>query len=218
MLAVNNIHKAKLIDFPFKYSKIQNVLSAAQAETLLKNLPIDGNYRSARSEGSDKVYNVVNNILVELGKETLHNEHLDESWNSFIQEVQGPSYRSALSELLNEDLINCYMEVTLKRYKHQDYISAHTDKDAVRATHMIFLNADWDTQWGGLLHFLHDNQEILETFLPTVAQSVAFVRSPVSWHKVCPVLPIDKERVAVQVAFWNRIDRTVLAGRRIEKL
>jgi Rps23 Pro-64 3,4-dihydroxylase Tpa1-like proline 4-hydroxylase len=218
MLAVDNIHNAKLINSPFKYSKIDNILSPAQAVDLLNNLPTEGNYRSARSEGSDKVYNVVNNILVELGKVTPHNDYLDDSWNNFIQEVQGPTYRHALSALLNEDLLDCYMEVTLKRYKHQDYISAHTDKDAVRATHMIFLNADWDLQWGGLLHFLHDNQETLETFLPTIAQSVAFVRSPVSWHKVCPIVPADKERVAVQVAFWNRIDRTVAAGRKIEKL
>lgn len=218
MIDIERLRSSKLISTPFKYSKIDNILSANLAEKLLETLPLEGNYRSIRKDGSDKIYNVVNNILVELGQKTSVNPNIGIDWNNLIIELQDRQYREALSSLLDEDLVNCYMEITLKRYKLNDYISAHTDKPSVRATHMIFLNESWERDWGGMLYFLNDAQEVLEVFLPTIAQSVAFVRSDISWHKVCPVLSAEKERVVIQVAFWNKIDRTIAPGRIIEEL
>lgn len=218
MIDIEKLRSSKLISTPFKYTKIESILSVIHAEKLLETLPLEGNYRSLRKNGSDKIYNVVNNILVELGQTTLVNPNISIDWNNLIIELQGKQYREALSSLLDEDLVNCYMEITLKRYKLYDYISAHTDKPSVRATHMIFLNENWEQDWGGMLYFLNDAQEILEVFLPTIAQSVAFVRSDISWHKVCPVLAVEKERVVIQVAFWNEIDRTIAPGRIIEEI
>lgn len=218
MIDIERLRSSKLISTPFKYSKIDNILSVNLAEKLLETLPLEGNYRSIRKDGSDKIYNVINNILVELGQKTSVNPNIGIDWNNLIIELQDRQYREALSSLLDEDLVNCYMEITLKRYKLNDYISAHTDKPSVRATHMIFLNESWKPDWGGMLYFLNDAQEVIEVFLPTIAQSVAFVRSDISWHKVCPVLSVEKERVAIQVAFWNKIDRTIAPGRIIKEL
>lgn len=217
MFDISKIYSATMVESPFKFSCIQNFLDSDSVVNLLEDLPQEGNYRSSRVGGSDKVYNVVNNILLPLGEFNKNEENqLPPLWSDFVRGLRSKEYREALSHLLDEDLVNCHMEITLKRYKYQDYISAHTDKADVKATHMLFLNDQWELAWGGLLHLMHDSENTLKAFLPTIASSVAFVRSDVSWHKVCPVLQPNKERIAIQVAFWNTTIRSVAPGRQIQ--
>ncbi len=217
MLDISKLYSASLVEVPFKFSLIQDFLDSNSGKILSDSLPHKGNYRSSRSEGSDKVYNVVNNILLPLEPELAKkNSNLPLLWESLIKQFQSLEYSEALSYLLKEDLEFCHIEITLKRYKYQDYISAHTDKACVKATHLLFLNDDWDAKWGGLLHLMYDSDNTYKTFLPTIASSLAFVRSDASWHKVCPVTQPNKERLALQVAFWNTVERYVAPGRKIQ--
>lgn len=219
MINLNAITQATLKKEPFKYAIIEHFFSKAYAQDLLNQLPSNGNYKSMRTEGSDKTYNVVNNILLALGDDSW-NKASEPSmlWIDCIGQLYSLQYRQALGALLDVDLTNSPMEITLKRYRYQDYISAHTDKKSVRATHMIFLNSSWNESWGGLLHFQNDSKEDFETFIPCRTTSVAFVRSENSWHRVCPMNHPDKERIAIQVAFWNEVDRKIAPGRKIEAI
>ncbi len=217
MINLKALTSATLKTQPFNYATIEQFIAAKYAQDLLMELPSRGNYKSSRTDGSDKTYNVVNNILLTLGDNT-YNKASEPSklWSDFIEQLHGLPYRQTLGSLLDIDLTDSPMEITLKRYRYEDFISAHTDKKSVRATHMIFLNPVWEKNWGGLLHFQTDSKDDFETFLPSYSTSVAFVRAENSWHRVCKMNQPDKERIAVQVAFWNEIDRKIAPGRMIE--
>ena len=47
---------------------------------------------------------------------------------------------------------------------------------------------------------------------------MAFVRADNSWHRVCPMNKKGKERIALQVAFWNQVDRIVAPGRSVQAI
>ncbi|MBV9575755.1 MAG: 2OG-Fe(II) oxygenase [Gammaproteobacteria bacterium] len=214
MINMDSIKNSKLIKSPFRYAVIANCLHQNAANKLFSDLPKENNYRSLRETGSDKTYNVVNNLLLKLGDANAHERnHLTPCWLDLTNQLQTGEYISSLSQLLEEDLSSCHLEITLKRYGYDDYISTHTDKEQVRATHMIFLNPTWDEQWGGQLCFKYDEHIIFKKFLPISAHSVAFVRATNSWHAVEKIVKPDIERIAVQVAFWNKTNREVLPGR-----
>lgn len=214
MINITEISKSQLISLPFRYVVISNFLSKKNADFLFHHLPEKNNYRSVRNEGSDKTYDVVNNLLLKLGDTSPNPEsNLSDSWISLINDLQSEEYITALSSLLNEDLSKCYQEITLKRYGYNHYISPHTDKAHVRATHMLFLNDRWEDSWGGNLCLIDNEKNTFKTFSPVSDYSVAFVRSDISWHSVDKIICPDAERVAIQVVFWNIKSRRVLDGR-----
>ena len=206
--------EAKLIRQPFKYAIIDNMLSDDQAHSLRKDFPTEFLYRSKRDSGSDKTYNVANGILFELGAEGMNqSQPLTEAWRAFIEFLNSKAYNQALSDRLEIDLSQCHLEITLKQYSLHDYISSHTDRSWVSATHLFFLNSHWDESWGGILQFLTDDQTAFFSIPPVFQQSVAFVRSDSSWHEVTPIVHPTEKRLALQVAFWNTLERFVLPGR-----
>jgi Rps23 Pro-64 3,4-dihydroxylase Tpa1-like proline 4-hydroxylase len=217
MITTKAFESAFLVKEPFRYSVIPSCLEPEVFKKLIENLPNANYYRSVRHEGSDKNYNVVNNILLKLGDDSYNKDsYLADIWIEFVNQFKSKRYIDLLSVLLEEDLSKCFIEITLKKYGFNDFISAHTDTHNVCATHMIFLNSNWEMQWGGQLCFLDEKMKVIERFLPTIHTSVAFVRSENSWHAVEKIVEPSTERIAVQIAFWNIADRKVLPGR-IEK-
>lgn len=212
MINAKLLCQAALKNEPFRYAVINQCLTDDTINRLIQELPQEDYFRSLRENGSDKTYNVINNVLLKLGDNS-PSMHLPRCWQDFIQHLQSNDYIDPLSTLLREDLSSCRQEITLKRYGYGDFISPHTDREDVTATHLFFLNHDWDPAWGGGLLFLYNENEPFQKFLPTSKHSIAFVRSENSWHSVEKITHVDAERIAVQVAFWNRVERQVLAGR-----
>lgn len=214
-----NIFKyAQVKKSPFTYAAIPQFISTDVILKLLEEIPVHNNYRSTRAMGSDKHYSLINNVLLPLGaKECDPKSQLSSLWKDLVSALTGKDYLEAMSNLLSVDLFGSFQEITLKRYVKGDYISAHTDTANVRATHMIFLNPNWNKEWGGSLNFLTSNGEVLRSFVPCSECSAAFVRSDNSWHAVDCVTE-DVERIALQVVFWNIDKKAILPGRRYEYL
>lgn len=214
MISIDSIATAKLISEPFRYSMISHFLSHEAITELLNHAPLTNYYRSERHFGSDKTYNVVNNLLLKLGDKTVDPKcNLHQSWINLVQELTSTRYINAISKLLDVNLSACSQEITLKRYGQGDFISAHTDKENVTATHMIFLNNVWYSGWGGHLCFLDNDQKAFLKIKPLSEISVAFVRAENSWHSVEEITHSDVERIAIQVVFWNVTQRSILPGR-----
>lgn len=214
MISIDSIKSAKFVSDPFRYSVVTNLLSKETIAKLLRCVPLTNYFRSERYSGSDKTYNVVNNLLLKLGEKEYNLEsNLHQNWISLVQDLTSSDYIDALSILLGVDLSTCSQEITLKRYGYGDFISAHTDTENVTATHMIFLNQRWQEDWGGHFCFLHDEQQIFLKIKPVSENSVAFVRAENSWHSVEKIMHSNAERLAIQVAFWNVTQRYVLPGR-----
>ncbi len=218
MINYNAIDDSILINKPFKYSCINQLISEMDAKTLREQMPKDFFSRSIRDNGSDKTYNVLNNILFNLEQQaTQKNELIPPLWMALLADLTSDDYRLRLENLLKEDLSDCYQEITLKVYRQGDFLSYHTDKENVKATHMLFFNDTWNESWGGQLHFsgAKDAEPFIK-FSPLWMHSVAFVRAENSWHAVPKVSVPSVERIALQVAFWNIKQRQVLPGR-VEK-
>jgi Rps23 Pro-64 3,4-dihydroxylase Tpa1-like proline 4-hydroxylase len=213
MINFKAITSSKLENDPFTFSVIENVICREAIEELLQYLPTKNYYRSVRSSGSDKTYDVVNNILLKL--ETCHVDKtaLPPIWQGLISVLHDRVYIESLSNLLNIDLKDSYQEITFKNYSNNNYLSPHTDKDYVLATHLIFLNLDWDVQWGGELLLHNPNHEVVRRHLPVWNKSFAFVRSDKSWHSVSAVQHEAAVRRVIQIAFWRVNQRVVLPGR-----
>lgn len=219
MISIDSIKSAKLIAEPFRYSQVTNLMSKETITKLLRCVPLNNYFRSERYSGSDKTYNVVNNLLLKLGEREYNpDSNLHEHWISLVQDLTSSAYINALSTLLGVNLLTCSQEITLKRYGYGDFISAHTDTENVTATHMIFLNERWQEDWGGHLCFLQDEQQVFLKIKPVSENSVAFVRANNSWHSVEKIMHSNAERIAIQVAFWNVTQRNILPGRIEESL
>lgn len=218
MIQTTILKQASLVTMPFTYAIIPQFYSSNLGDDLLEQLPSENYYRSTRASGSDKQYNLVNNVLLALGESEVNpKSNLTPLWHDFVLTLRSEDYIGSMSELLKVNLAECYQEITLKRYVRGDYISPHTDTDKVRATHLLFLNTFWDENWGGQLQFLTDDGDILHSFLPTREFSAAFVRSTKSWHTV-EMVQTDTERLALQIVFWNVKDKEILPGRVREAL
>jgi SM-20-related protein len=220
MINYDAIKNSTLINSPFKYSKISMVLNEKDAKLLRNNLPNDNFFYSVRKSGSDKTYTVVNNILLHLENENTNlNESLPTVWQKFLQEITSEKYKVVLSALIGVDVSKCHQEITLKIYNEGDFLSCHTDREEVKATHMFFLNEEWNDAWGGQLVFTKaKNSEPFIEFAPLWTQSVVFVRSDNSWHYVPMITAPQAKRIALQVAFWNVNYRAVQNGRIEKKL
>jgi SM-20-related protein len=215
MINYDAIRNSILIKKPFKYSCIHHLLNETDAHLLREKLPQSNFYRSVREMGSDKTYNVLNNILYNLDHNTPEmNTSLPTPWQQLVHDLTSENYRIFMESLLNEDLSNCFQEITLKVYTQGDFLSYHTDKSDVKATHMIFFNETWEENWGGQLEFSEENNaEAFVKFNPLSMHSVAFVRADNSWHAVSMINEKNARRIALQVAFWNINKRHVLPGR-----
>lgn len=201
MLELNAISHAKIETKPFKFAVINNLITKENVDVLINNLPKDNNYVASRTEGSDKTYQVVSNILLPLGEGpgqiTTNNDH----WLKLIHNLMSKEYKIHLGQLLGIDLLNCFQEITLRFYRPGDYISPHTDREVVKATHMIFLNQFWQENWGGLFCVMLSENETYLKILPLWHNSVVFLRSDNSWHCVTPCAATAVPRIALQVAF-----------------
>jgi hypothetical protein len=80
----------------------------------------------------------------------------------------------------------------------------HTDQPSKILTHLLFLNEQWLSNWGGCLQILNSQEpdSIYQEILPLSNYSVVFIRADNSWHMVNPVTKeAPKYRLAAQVAF-----------------
>lgn len=214
MINFDNIKNSILVKKPFKYTIINNCFPTEFLNEVLENIPHENYFRSIRNEGNDKTYNVINNILVKLGENSYNKENnLSQNLINFLNIITSKDYISAISNLLENNLTECFMEVTLKKYTYQDFISPHTDTEKVTATHMIFLNQTWEHSWGGELCLMNNPNDTFLNLPPLNTYSLAFVRSPASWHSVNQILNKQAQRVVIQVAFWNTKQRIVMPGR-----
>ncbi len=212
MLNWDAFQKARKKSEPYPFAVIQELLLRSVVERLTAELPRDRNFISMRNEGSDKTYRVTNNILLplETGRPV---PGLPGDWKALARTLSSPRYKRLLSDLLATDLTGGGQEITLKHYYRGDFISPHTDKPQVTATHLLFLNETWRDEWGGQFAIMNDAETIAYRFDPLRSHSLAFRRSERSWHRVIPIKTDDPQRIAIQVVFWNTRTRDIAAGR-----
>lgn len=216
MINFSAFENARIRSEPFPYTVLENLIDREDVESLLLTLPQAASQRVSRQEGSDKTYSNITTVLLELGsKEYNKQDTLDAKWLTFLDIINSREYRISCSKIFGLDLVDCHPEITIRKYRYKDYISAHTDRDCVYATQLIFLNTVWEESWGGILHFMKDKDNDHSKFIPHFSKSIMFLRTDTSWHRVSEVTRLGVERVALQIAFWKTLDKVVYKGREI---
>lgn len=211
MINLSAIRQASMVEEPYRHVFINDFISKQTANALRAVSPRKGGLFSSRQTGSDKHYQVENNILYDLATKM---QVLVSPWNQFVEQLISKSYREAISHILGYSVHEAPMEITFKRYVYGDYISAHTDRDFVYATHLIFLNDYWDPNWGGMLQILDSQQSVVKLVAPLYHESFLFERSDYSWHAVDKNTHPDAVRYCLQVAFWKHTNKVTLPGRK----
>jgi Rps23 Pro-64 3,4-dihydroxylase Tpa1-like proline 4-hydroxylase len=87
------------------------------------------------------------------------------------------------------------------RYRPGMFLKAHNDHEPVerrRYAYVINLGEDWSADWGGLLQFLDDAGNVVDTFAPR-PNSLSLFKVP-AWHCVSLVAP------------WARTPRLAITG------
>lgn len=142
-------------------------------------------------------------------------ETYSESWDEFISELKGDTYRQFIARLLGHDkfMLHFHWHYTPKGCS----VSPHCDAPWKFGSHIFYLNTeeDWDPSWGGETLILDDEGKYksrsapkFEDFDKQIAapslgnNSLLFLRGDHSWHGVHPIrCPDDKLRKVFIVEF-----------------
>ncbi|MEH2270016.1 MAG: 2OG-Fe(II) oxygenase family protein [Nostoc sp.] len=221
MLNLNAIRSATMQSIPYQYALLENLLLKEVSGELSQSYP-QHDFRELR--GDDFCYlwrrliandNDITTKLgldnfwqrrIELGDVTSDIHNLSSVWQRLIQEIWQPEYTMAMEELSGLELSSCVKVMALRRYRPGDYVLPHTDQPSKILTHLLFLNEQWSSSWGGCLQILKNEQpeSVHQNILPLSGYSVVFVRSENSWHMVNLVTSEAVEcRLAAQVAFFR---------------
>jgi Rps23 Pro-64 3,4-dihydroxylase Tpa1-like proline 4-hydroxylase len=213
MIQKSKILSAQLQVKPYPHALIENFINPEDFRLLLENFPQEGFLLSKRKSGSDKTYTVDNNIIFGLELQQKNPLILNYPyWCALVDELTSKDYKQLISNFLGVNLQDLPIELTLKRYKKSHYISPHTDRDYVNATHLIFFNEVWNKNWGGELCIMSSSRKIEKKILPLWEKSLLFLRTDNSWHAVTKCnAPVP--RIVLQVAFWRTNKRCLPKGR-----
>ncbi|MEO8367511.1 MAG: 2OG-Fe(II) oxygenase family protein [Pseudoxanthomonas sp.] len=114
--------------------------------------------------------------------------------------LNSPPFLEFARELTGDSAIRMVSAIAA-RYRPGHFLKMHNDKSGEedRAfAYVINLSHDWQADWGGLLQFLDDSQNVVETFTPHW-NSLSLFRVP-QMHQVSLVAP------------WAKQDRCSITG------
>jgi hypothetical protein len=197
---LKGIATAPLAVTPWRWAEI-NPSFRDSTDELVATFPSTGFTFTARS-GDDKTYAMSARPAVTDGR-VLDGRDLSPQWRTFLEEVTGPGYRSAVQELTGVDLSAAALDVTFWRYDPGCWLSPHPDKDDKLVSQVFYMNEQWQEDWGGWLGILRDDsaRDPVRRIIPVAGTSALVVRSEDSWHMVAPVEGVSAVRHSVQVVF-----------------
>lgn len=112
--------------------------------------------------------------------------------DAFVNKVKDYMHTDAFFQfaksVTGNDEINKF-ELLAARYNPGNFLLTHDDfkKTERRIAYVLNLSKDWKAEWGGLLHFLDEDGQILDTYTPTYNSLTLFsVPAP---HTVSYVAP-----------------------------
>ena len=192
MINMMRLRGARMRREPYAVAIVDGLLDEPGAGTLCREFPTEGFRLDARSgTGAEKRYRSYNLGVVAHGRPQHPAwDRLSPAWREFVEDLTAPPYRAALGAATGTDLAGCEVEVRLCRYEAGCWIDPHTDRPDKRLTQIIYLNPEWNPDWGGNLLILRsrDARDVATTVAPRLGTSVLLRPSGSSWHAVQPVV------------------------------
>ena len=117
-------------------------------------------------------------------------------FRNFFEEISGLRFGST-------PLINAYS------YGAGDFLSSHTDDvKSKRLSFVLYLSAHWERRFGGLLHLIDPNGDLIE-IEPDYNSLVIFDVTARTEHFVSPVEPCAGETARLTISGWFLTSNTV---------
>lgn len=117
---------------------------------------------------------------------------------SLAAKIVAPEFVALLKNLIGDPAVRG-LTASITRYDPGQFLLPHDDTDSTddrRAAYVLNLSEDWWPDWGGLLQFIDDNRNVVETFSPHLG-SIAVFKVP-QLHAVSYVTPFAlRSRYAV---------------------
>lgn len=212
MLNFDTFKKAIYSQVPFPFVLLTDIIHAELITELNATAPYQALPLTSRKTGSDKTYHLYNGLLLDHVSHSIA-ENLSPGWLKLINELNSNNYANAMGKLINTDLNKCFVQVMLKVYKDGGYISMHTDDEQVAATHLIFMNPNFNYNHQGNLYFHNKDGEKVVSIPPNPSVSVLFPRQEHSYHSVEECTADEQPKVSLQIVFWKSKKQRNLTGR-----
>lgn len=113
----------------------------------------------------------------------------DHPIKSLAAKIVAPEFVSLLRDLIGDPAVRG-LTASFTRYDPGQFLLPHDDTDSIddrRAAYVLNLSEDWWPDWGGLLQFIDDKRNVVETFSPHLG-SIAVFKVP-QLHAVSYVSP-----------------------------
>jgi Rps23 Pro-64 3,4-dihydroxylase Tpa1-like proline 4-hydroxylase len=192
------------LPFTWLTTGVGELFDQATQSALAENFPTESyERRSADSRTSDKSYRNYSRVLHAPGSDTAAD--LPEIWAELLAELLAPAYRKTVADVLGVPAPD-ELEVRLARHAPGDWLGPHTDRADKLFSHVFYLNAGWQRDWGGCLQILgsDDPHDLVAEVVPELGATALILRSDSSWHQVGRVAPgVDRERASLLVHGLN---------------
>ncbi len=133
------------------------------------------------------------------GSFTLDGLQCGEGFSALIDELNGPEFRSLISDKLGMDLNTLPMIVTLRGVSRPKDGRVHTDSKSKIATILIYFNDDWTAETGKLRILNSDNlEDMADEVIPNAGTLLGFRVTDNCWHGYPP---FDGIRRSIQINF-----------------
>jgi hypothetical protein len=206
VIDLTRIERGTLATEPFEWAFIDGLFSPADAAALSASFPRDS-YKTVQGYDGEKGYAYEARALIHMGASApAHAAGLSVVWRRLAEDLLAPTYRAALTRLLQRDLGSLPMEVNVFRYPPRAWLGPHVDLKDKLITHVFYFNDVWQEAQGGCLNVLRspDMADTAATVAPLVGHSALLVRSERSWHAVSPVVDdCSQSRLSMTVTFYR---------------
>jgi len=172
---------------PFHWGELQKIWkNAALANRLADEFPTEGfNFRQ-RNGGY-----FYRRTIIPLGSLGVDQPAtLTDAWQAMCGELVSEDFRAAMSHLCATDLSEFPMEAVAFRGGKDTHYLPHVDASLRRGFRLIiYFNAHWERDWGGLLRILDpgDRHDARHVMLPVIGNATVIIRDGIyedTWHEV----------------------------------
>ncbi|AVT06870.1 2OG-Fe(II) oxygenase [Paracidovorax avenae] len=185
--SLERIAGGKIHHTPFNWGELQEIWSNdTLAQKIASEFPTEGfNFRE-RNGGY-----FYRRTIVPLGSSGVDEPTtLSDAWQALCKELVSDAFRSAMATFCGTDLAEFPMEAVAFRGGQKTHYLPHVDASLRRGFRLIiYFNARWEPEWGGLLRILdpRDHHQACHTVVPVLGNATVIIRDghyEDTWHEV----------------------------------
>ncbi len=222
MLNLNAIRKGVMQSVPYRWIFFDNLIPKPQLLELLNSFPQEifgeKSQRIILDQGAS-LDQVADNFFFDAIKNQYYVNpipNLSSVWQTLVDELVADAYRACIAKLTGLNLDRHVIRISLSRLDstannglvpHMDSWFVNRMNSGMTLTHLFYFSKDWDTEWGGSLQLLKNEQResVFQEIPPSLGNSVLFLCSDNAWHVVAPISPLASQpRLQLMVRFYER--------------